>query len=524
MRLLAITTLSVAAVLLAAGGPAQAQSRQDTLIIARNIDDYVTNDVHRTYEYVSQILDTAAYDTLVTVDAPDFTKIQPRLATSWQVSADGTTYTFKIRPGVKFTSGNPLTAHDVRFSLRRLKNLKDNPSFFMDPVKDIQVVDDLTVRIVLAGPDASFLAALAAVPCGVADSKVVMAKGATDADDAKDKDKATEWLNNQSEGSGPYKLVSFTRNVEAVLERNAGYWGKKPYFAKVIVKHVPNGTTQREMVERGDADVAHDFDPDIVAKITQGPKIRLVEGLTMNQVYMALNTSADVSKELSDKRVRQAISYAIDYEGIIKGLIRGAGEQPPAMIPLGILGAGDKSVARKRDVAKAKQLLADAGYPNGFAIKMTYWTAPLLGMPSDPLAAKLQADLAAVGIKVTLDPKERSVAIAEYRAGKPQLMLATWTPDYLDPDPWIDAFYSGGPASKRVKYQNPKVSDLAATAKKESDPKKREAMYREILSIVTEDVPFVMLVQPKNYVGVNPAIKGYAIHPIWFVTVANLSR
>jgi peptide/nickel transport system substrate-binding protein len=145
-------------------------------------------------------------------------------------------------------------------------------------------------------------------------------------------------------------------------------------------------------------------------------------------------------------------------------------------------------------------------------------------MPSDPLAAKLQADLAAVGIKVTLDPKERSVAIAEYRAGKPQLMLATWTPDYLDPDPWIDAFYSGGPASKRVKYQNPKVSDLAATAKKESDPKKREAMYREILSIVTEDVPFVMLVQPKNYVGVNPAIKGYAIHPIWFVTVANLSR
>ena len=112
-------------------------------------------------------------------------------------------------------------------------------------------MDDMTVRIVLSAPDASFLAALAAVPCGVADSKVVIAKGGTDADDAKDKDKATEWLNNQSEGSGPYKLVSFTRNVEAVLERNAGYWGQKPHFAKVIVKHVPNGTTQREMVERG---------------------------------------------------------------------------------------------------------------------------------------------------------------------------------------------------------------------------------------------------------------------------------
>ena len=186
MRLVAAVALALAAVVLLLGvsGPAQAQSRQETLIIARNIDDYVTNDVHRTYEYTSQILDTAAYDTLVTVDAPDFTKIQPRLATSWTVSPDGTTYTFKLRPGVKFTSGNPLTANDVRFSLRRLKNLKDNPSFFMDPVKDVQVVDDLTVRIVLAAPDASFLAALAAVPCGVADSKVVMAKGGTDADDA----------------------------------------------------------------------------------------------------------------------------------------------------------------------------------------------------------------------------------------------------------------------------------------------------------------------------------------------------
>ena len=131
----------------------------------------------------------------------------------------------------------------------------------------------------------------------MADSKVVMAKGGTDADDAKDKDKATEHLNNVSEGSGPYKLVSFTKNVEAVLERNASYWGKKPHFAKVIFKHVPSGTTQREMVERGDADIAHDFDVDIVAKITQGPKIKVLEGLSMNQVYMGVTNSAEQSKE-----------------------------------------------------------------------------------------------------------------------------------------------------------------------------------------------------------------------------------
>ncbi len=506
------------------GGSAQAQSRQETLIVARNIDDYVTNDPSRTYEYTSQMLDQSAYDTLVTVEAPDFTKIQPKLATKWEVSKDGLTYTFHLRPGVKFASGNPLTANDVRFSFRRLKHMKDNPSFFMDGVKDAEVVNDTTVKVILSAADAGFLATLAAVPTGIIDSKTVMAQGGTDAEDAKDKDKATEWLNNNSAGSGPYRLASFKKNEEAVLERNPTYWGPKPHFAKIVFRHIKDGTTQREMVERGDADIAHDFDPDVVAKTKEGPKIKLVSGLSMNQVYMAVNTNPEVSKELSDKRVRQAVSYALDYDGIIKGLIRGAGEQPPAMIPLGILGV-DKTMTRKRDVAKAKQLLADAGYPNGFAVKMNYWTAPLLGVPTEPLAAKLQADLKTVGINVTLEPKERSVMISEYRAGKPPIMLASWTPDYLDPDPWADAFYKkGGAAAKRVSYDNPKVGDLIATAKAEQDPKKRVELYREIQKLVLEDVPFIMLIQPKSYVGLNPAIKGYAIHPIWFVTLAKLSR
>jgi peptide/nickel transport system substrate-binding protein len=506
------------------GDGVQAQSRQETLIIARNIDDYVTNDPGRTYEYTSQMLDQSSYDTLVTVEAPDFTKIQPKLATKWEVSQDGTTYTFTLRSGVKFISGNPLTANDVRFSLRRLKHLKDNPAFFMDPVKDIEVVNDTTVKIVLAAPDASFLAALAAVPCGVVDSKTVIAQGGTDAEDAKEKDKATEYLNNQSAGSGPYKLTSFKKNEEAVLERNPNYWGPKPHFAKIVFRHVKDSTTQREMVERGDVDIAQDLNPDIVAKIKEGPKIKLVSGLSMNQVYMAVNTSAEVSKELSDKRVRQAISYALDYDGLIKGIMRGAAEQPPAMIPLGILGV-DKAMARKRDVAKAKQLLADAGHPNGFAVKLNYWPSPLLGVDPEPVGLKIQADLKAVGINVTLEPKERSVMISEYRAGKPQLMLASWSPDFLDPDPWADAFYrKGGAAAKRVHYDNPKAVDLIATAKTTLDPKKREQVYKDIQKIALDDVPFVMLIQPKSYVGINPAIKGYAIHPIWFATLSKLSR
>jgi peptide/nickel transport system substrate-binding protein len=194
------------------------------------------------------------------------------------------------------------------------------------------------------------------------------------------------------------------------------------------------------------------------------------------------------------------------------------------MIPLGIPGV-DKAMARKRDVAKAKQLLADAGHPNGFAIKLNYWPSPLLGVEPEPLALKIQADLKAVGINVTLEPKERSVMISEYRAGKPQLMLASWSPDFLDPDPWADAFYrKGGAAAKRVHYDNPRAVDLIATAKTTQDPKKRDQLYKDIQKIALDDAPFIMLIQPKSYVGINPAIKGYAIHPIWFVSLSKLSR
>jgi peptide/nickel transport system substrate-binding protein len=521
---MAIAVVAAAAVGLASGGPAQAQARQETLILASSISDYITNDPSRTFEFTSQIIDRAAYDTLVTVEPPDISAVRPRLATGWEISKDGKVYTFKLRPGVKFVSGNPLTAADVRFSLRRLKNLKDQPSFFMDPMKDVEVVNDATVRVILNEPDASFLAALSCVPCGIIDSKTVMAHGGTDAEDAKEKDKATEWLNQNSAGSGPYKLVSFVKDVEAVLERNPGHWGPKPHFAKVIFKHVPSATTQKEMVERGDADIARDIDPDTAATIKDGPKIKVVSGLSLNLIYLALNNTQEVGKELADKRVRQAVAHAIDYDGIIKGLLRGGAEQPPANIPIGILGV-DKTLARKRDVAKAKQLLAAAGYPNGFSAKLNYWTRPLQGVSNEPLAAKIQSDLAAAGIKVTLEPKEFSVVVPEFRAGKVQMIIAEWTPDYLDPHPWADAFYrKGGPATKRVAYDNPRMNDLIANGVRETDPKKRAQIYGDIVKLAVEDQPYVPMIQAKVSFALNPAIKGFTYHPVWFVTLANLSR
>ncbi|MGH7321857.1 MAG: ABC transporter substrate-binding protein, partial [Candidatus Rokuibacteriota bacterium] len=429
VRALTLVTLALAVLAVAGLGPntARAQTREETLVISRDIDDVVTNDPSRTFEWTSQILTHAGYDTLLSIEPPDIAQIRPKLATKWEISADGTSYTFHLRPGVKFSTGNPLTAKDVKFSLMRLKHMKDNPSFLVDDIKEIVVVNDTTVKIVLSAPNASFLGILAGgVTTGVIDSKTVMAHGGTDAENAKDVDKATEWLNQNSVGSGPYVLKAWTKNVEAVMERNPHYWGSRPKFARIVFRHVKSGSTQREMLERRDVDIAMDFDPDLAEKVKGSAKIKVVEGLTSNQVYLGLNVSKEISKELSDKRVRQAIAYAIDYDGIIRGLMRGAGDRPPGMIPLGLLGV-DKAMNRMQDVNKAKALLKEAGYPDGFAVRFTYYEG-LLGTPAEAIAAKIQSDLAAVGIRATLDRKERTVAWSEYRASKSVMILSGWSP------------------------------------------------------------------------------------------------
>jgi peptide/nickel transport system substrate-binding protein len=525
-RLSNVAAVALAALVIAGLWPetVRGQSREDTLVIARDIDDVVTNDPSRTFEWTSQIPTHAAYDTLLAIEPPDISQIRPKLATKWEISPDGTTYTFQLRSGVKFSTGNPLTANDVKFSLMRLKNMKDNPSFLVGDIKDIVVVNDSTVKIILTAPNASFLGVLAGgVTTGVIDSKTVMAQGGTDAENAKDVDKATEWLNQNSVGSGPYVLKGWTKNVELTMERNPHYWGPRPKFARIVFRHVKSGSTQREMLERADVDIAMDFDPDLAAKVKGNPKIKIVEGLTSNQIYLGLNTSRELSKELSDKRVRQAIAYAIDYDGIMQGIMRGAADRPPGMIPLGLLGV-DKAMNRKQDVNKAKALLKEAGYPGGFSVRLTYYDG-LLGTPAEAIAAKIQSDLDAVAIRVMLDRKERTVAWSEYRSSKSVMILSGWSPDYLDPDPYADAYYkAGGVVPKRVNWENSRATEITLAARKEQDPKKRAALYREIQQIGLDEVPHIMLLQPKNFVGVAPSIKGYVIHPIWFIGLEHLSR
>src|SRR5579871_2298555 len=227
-----------------------------TLIVGWDVSEADFLDPGLGYTITGGTVNAQTFDTLVTTHGSDVGHIVPDLATSWKVSGGGSVFTFKLRQGVKFVSGNPLTADDVVFSYKRFKNLGGNPSGLIAGMKDITAVDPSTVQITLSAPDVSFLAAMTGSNFSVLDSKTVIANGGTDDANAAKTDKAKNYLNANSPGTGPYILKEWTRDTRIVLDANPNYWGPAPYFKEVILNGVKNGETQKLQLQKGDAQMA----------------------------------------------------------------------------------------------------------------------------------------------------------------------------------------------------------------------------------------------------------------------------
>lgn len=491
-----------------------------TLVMVTNMDDVVTLDPHHAYETTNLLIHNSTYDTLVEYKAGDLTKVVPRLAESWEAAADGLSYIFKLRQGVKFTSGNPVTAEDVRFSWMRLKNLKDNPAFYADLITGVEVVDAATVKVTLSETAPAFLSIVAAPAMSIVDSVLVKAQGGADTEDADKTDKAKDWLDQNSAGSGPFILTQWTPKAEIVLEANPNYWRGKPALSKVIIKHSADPTTALQMLQRGDADLTDALDPDLVDVAKADPNLSVIIGQTLNQNYLAMTSSAELSAPLANKLVRQAVAYAIDYDGLIKAILRGYGARAPSIIPLGVLGV-DPALTQGRNVAKAKDLLKQAGYESGVSVDLHYGSNPT----RETIAAKLKSDLAEAGITAELKPMEQSVYLSEMRAQKLPMAFGGWTPDYLDPTMWTDYFsYADRGIAKRMLYNNPEAEKFAKIVSTDLDPAKREQAIKDLQVVLMDDMAFTMLYQNQSLAAMNKAVQGFAYHPVHFVSFYDLSK
>src|SRR5262249_29738024 len=221
-----------------------AQSTKKTLVIGIDISDTVTFDPARQAQYNPPMTLNAAYDGLVTMDAGDYVNLKPALATKWERTPKGDGWRFTIRQGVKFASGNPLTADDVKWSLDRVLYLKDQPSQYIANIDHIALADDRTIDVILKKPDEPILAILAAPGFFIIDRKLAEQHGAEGSLDAKEKDKATPWFNGNSAGSGAYRLVRWERDAQIQFVRNESYWRGTLPFERVIIRHIGDSAAQ----------------------------------------------------------------------------------------------------------------------------------------------------------------------------------------------------------------------------------------------------------------------------------------
>jgi len=501
---------------------ADAAERKDVLVIGMATSDLISLDPAKAFEFSGVGIDVQIYDRLLDFPAGKFDKPELSLAESYEVSPDGKTWTFKLREGVKFHSGNPLTAEDVVYSFQRVVTLKDQPSFILTQFgitsDSVKAVDKYTVQITLDNKYAGgiFFACLSAGVASIVDSQVVK-QHIQKTDKYPDGDMGLTWLTRNSAGSGPFILRQWAKGDRVVLDAFPDHFKYPPKVKRVVIKEIVEATSRRLQVEKGDTDIAWNMFPDQIKELKKNPDLR-VESIPATAIYyMGMNVTKG---PLKDNRVRTAIRHAINYDGIINDIMGGAAKPINTFIPEGYAGY-ENTVYYREDLEKARQLMAEAGYKDGFEISMNHGDAT----PYPEIAQALQNALARIGIKVKLIKLISAQLWPVYRAQQHELILARWGPDYVDPhtnaQPFAD--YKAKQLCWRNMYYNDETSQLIQQAGQEMDNDKRIALYQKANKIIQTEGPYAMIYQSmyehvvRNNIGdvfAAPSFDLWKLYPI----------
>lgn len=505
-----------------------AQSRGDTLVLALNISDTNQFDPVQQLRITPPMTFKACYETLVTQAPGDYVNLVPGLAKSWEWTPNGDGWRFHLQEGVTFTSGNPMTAEDVKFSLDRVRHYGEQSSTYVEVVDRIEIVDDLTVDVIMKRPQEPILSILCAPSFSITDKKVVEEKGGLPGPNTREQDKATEWLTQHSEGTGAYKLDGWVANSHINLIANPNHWRGKPAFERIVIRHFEDGAAELLALQQGDADAAFNLAPEQLAEVeSEGGDLRVEQEPSLDFMYVFLSDSAEYNKALNNKLCRQAIGYAIDYDGIIKSLLGGNAVRPATFLPIGTIGSTEeltKEIGFREDLDKAKKLLAEAGHPDGFEVKFTYPTSVLYSIPYQVLAQKIQSDVARVGINLVLDP----LPFVNFRPlnndGKLTAGLQVYNPPAVETSLWALATVQR--IAKRLNWTPPQdLIDLVNQAAVESNPDKQVALYREYQARMVDLGHIIMLFQPMFRVGVRKEIGKFPLTAAgWMLDVADVTR
>src|SRR5437867_4104867 len=508
--------LVLAVVLLASGALVAAQPA-GTLVVGL-VAEPVNLDPAQVTDLNSNRVGRRIVETLVTF--PDeSTQIVPGLAESWAISKDGLKYTFKLRKGVSFHDGTPLNAEAVKFSIER-QIIPEHPfnklgkypfaNYFFGNVKAVEAVDPQTVEFILKEPRASFLAVLTAGAASIVSPTAVRKLGVD--------------YPLTPVGTGPFKFVAWDRGQRVVLEKNAGYWKHPVKIDRVIYRPIVEGQARLTELLTGALDLIVDTPPDFVPQLESNPKVMVLKQVGVHVWYLGINNQ---KKPFDDKRVRQALNYAVNKEALVRDVLKGTGSFSRGPVLPNTWGADAALKAYPYDPERAKKLLADAGYPNGFST--TLWVPESGSGMQLPVAMStvIQSNLKAVGVNVALQTMEWGAYLAKLRTKEQDLFALSWMAGNEDPDlvmyPLLHSSQWTPNGPNRALYKNEKYDELLHQARLTTDQKKRAELYREAQRILVDDAPWVFVDHEIQTAAHAKRVQGFKLHPSFDLRVETIS-
>ncbi|PIE53892.1 MAG: peptide-binding protein [Dethiosulfovibrio peptidovorans] len=484
---------SLLTISIAACGCAVGKEYKDTIVWGQGAD--VTSlDPHQGKETPAVTVTCQIFDTLTAVDSATG-KVQPQIAKSWE-QVDEVTYIFHLRDDVKFHDGSALKASDVKFSLDRAI-ASSSVSYIVDFIKEVKVKDDYTVEIVLHAPYAPTLRNLAVPFAAIIPQKVV--------------EKDEEAFKLHPVGSGPYKFVEWKPGEMVKLTAFDDYMDGTPATPNLIMKVVPETAQRLIALETGDLDISYELGPNDVKRARENDEIVVLEAPSLSCWYISMNMN---KKPYDNPKVREAINYAIDRKLIVETIMSGNGQAADAIIAPAVFGYHPSGVY-EYDPEKAKALLKEAGYENGF--KTTLWVND--NQSRIEICQAVQAMLLDIGIECSVEVMEFGSFIQKTTAGKHDMGFFGWTTSSRDGD---YTYYSlehsskQGASGNRSFIHDPEVDKLVEAGRTISDPDKRKDIYKDLAILLRKINNNAPLYYSSINVGARTGIEGFVIDPVGY--------
>ncbi len=474
-------------------------------------------------------------ENLISFD-PGTTDLVPALATEWEGNEDASVWTFTLREGVSFHDGTPFNAEAVAFNFNRW-NDRSHPQSFADEGVDYtsftyvfggylgegsilevaNVVDENTVEFVLTDSVGFFPAMVAASYFGLDSPTAVEEAGA---------DYGTPSVG--IVGTGPFTFAGWTEGQQVTLERSPDYWQGQAEVERVVFRGIQDPTARLAELQAGSIDIAIELNPDDLVVIEGDQNLTPVEQQGQNVGYVGFYQGDRPADEpFNSLQVRQAIAHAVDWNEIVDAFFAGLGERATEFYPDNYFGRAGVP-PYEYDPELSRELLAEAGYPDGFDTEFWYMPVSRPYFPSpEPIAAAIASYLAEVGINAELQTEDWAVYLENYYNGAYPMYMLGWSPDYPDPDNYVYTFFGPGEAGQaRYGWDNPEVIELLQNARTSPDQDERITLYEQVNQIVYEEVPAVPVAHNNPLHATRSNIEGWIPSPLgssiqlWRVTKA----